>query len=245
MARERLQKILARTGIASRRKAEQLMLAGRVTVNGKIANQLGTKADAEVDHIKVDGKLIHCGSLPKFYFLAFKPQKMITSLADPQGRPTIADMLRSRKIRVRVFPVGRLDWDAEGLLLLTNDGELANKVMHPRTHLQKVYRVKVKGCPDEQNLQRVRKGIMIDKQVRTLPTKVEIERKGDSSTWLRVTLVEGRQHQIKKMFDRIGHPVRYIRRIAIGPLTLSYLHTGEIRRLTPIELRKLKKALGM
>lgn len=244
MPLERLQKILARAGIASRRKAEQLMLAGRVTVNGKVVNRLGVKADPQTDHIKVDGKLIRSGVTPKHYYVAFKPPRMITSLADPQGRPTIADLLRNQKIRVRVFPVGRLDWDAEGLLLLTNDGELANKVMHPRTHLPKVYRIKVKGYPSEEKLQRIQKGMVLDR-IRTLPAKVSVEQKGDTNTWLRVTLVEGRQHQIKIMFDRIGHPVRHIRRIAIGPLTLSHVRTGEIRRLTPVELQRLKKALGM
>jgi len=245
MALERLQKILARAGIASRRRAEQLMLEGRVTVNGKVANKLGMRADAEMDHIKVNGKLLHPGSVPKHYYVAFKPQRMITSLADPEGRPTIADMLRIRKIRVRVFPVGRLDWDADGLLLLTNDGELANRVMHPRTHLPKVYRVKVKGHPSEQVLERLRKGVKIEKGVQTLPAKVIKESVTEGNTVFQVVIMEGRHHQLKKMFERVGHPVRAIRRIAIGSLSLGQLRKGEIRRLSNDELARLKKELGM
>jgi 23S rRNA pseudouridine2605 synthase len=245
MTTERLQKILSRAGIASRRKAEQLILEGRVMVNGKVVSQLGTKADSEIDHIKVDGKLLSARRIPKHYFIAFKPQRVITSLSDPQGRLTITDMLRNNKIGVKVFPVGRLDWDADGLLLLTNDGELANLVMHPRTHLPKIYRVKVKGCPSEKNLQRIQKGVMIDRGIRTLPAQVVVEQQSENYTWLRVTLVEGRQHQIKKMFARIGHPVRYIRRIAIGPLRLKQLQVGEIRPLTNTELARFKKTLGM
>lgn len=245
MALERLQKIIARAGIASRRRAEQLMLEGRVTVNGKVANKLGMRADAEVDHIKVNGKLLHSGSVPKHYFVAFKPQRMITSLADPEGRSTVADMLRAQKIRIRVFPVGRLDWDADGLLLLTNDGELANRVMHPRTHLPKIYWVKVKGHPSEQVLERLRKGVKIEKGVQTLPTKVIRERVTEGNTVFKVVLIEGRHHQLKKMFERLGHPVRAIRRIAIGSLSLGQLHKGEVRRLAPAELARLKKELGM
>jgi 23S rRNA pseudouridine2605 synthase len=245
MATERLQKILARAGITSRRKAEQLILEGRVAVNGKVVSQLGTKADSQTDHIKIDGKLLAARRVPRHYFIAFKPQRVITSLSDPHGRFTISDMLRSNKIRVRVFPVGRLDWDADGLLLLTNDGELANLVMHPRTHLSKVYRVKIRGCPSEKNLQHIQKGVMLDRGIRTLPAQVFIEQQKENTTWLRVTLVEGRQHQIKKMFAKIGHPVRHIRRIAIGPLRLKQLQVGEIRRLTDTELTRLKKTLRM
>ena len=245
MAQERLQKILARAGITSRRKAEQLILEGRVAVNGKVVSQLGTKADSNTDHIKVDGKLLSVRRIPKHYFIAFKPQRVITSLSDPQGRLTVSDMLRSNKIRVRVFPVGRLDWDADGLLLLTNDGELANLVMHPRTHLPKVYRVKVRGCPSEKDLQRIEKGMMIDRGIRTLPAQVRIDKQKENTTWLRVTLVEGRQHQIKKMFAKIRYPVRHIRRIAIGPLRLKQLQIGEIRPLTSTELVRLKKTLGI
>ncbi len=244
MAIERLQKILSRVGVASRRKAEQMITEGRVAVNGKIA-QLGAKADADRDHIKVDGKLLQIRSPRKFYFLVFKPRNMITSLTDPWGRPTIADLLRANKIRIRVFPVGRLDRDADGLLLLTNDGELANRVMHPRTHVQKVYRVKVMGHPQEKTLQRLRKGIRIERKSTTLPARVTLERKTEKCSWLCVMLTEGRHHQIKKMFERVQHPVLSIRRVALGPLRLGRLRPGDIRALTTTEIRRLRDAVEL
>ncbi len=243
MALERLQKIIARAGVASRRKAEQLIVQGRVKVNGKVIDKLGARADAEKDHIKVNGKLLRPLDVPKCYYLAFKPVQVITSLDDPQGRTTVTDLLHANKIRVRVFPVGRLDWDADGLLLLTNDGELANRVMRPRTHLPKTYRVKVKGHPSEQALEKLRKGIKIQEGVQTLPTKIITERETEGNTVFKVILIEGRHRQLKKMFERIGHPVRTIRRIAIGPLSLGRLRKGEVRRLTNDELSCLKEAL--
>lgn len=244
MAVERLQKILSRAGVASRRKAEQMIVEGRVAVNGKVA-QLGAKADAERDHIKVDGKLLKTRAPRKFYFLAFKPRNMITSLADAQGRSSIADLLRANKIRVRVFPVGRLDWDADGLVLLTNDGELANRVMHPRTHVPKVYRVKIMGHPQEKTLQRLRKGIRIERKTMTLPARVTLERKTEKCSWLCVVLTEGRHHQIKKMFERVHHPVLSIRRVALGPLRLGRLRPGGIRALTTTEIRRLRDAVRL
>lgn len=243
MGLERLQKIIARAGITSRRKAEQLILQGRVKVNGKVVDKLGARADVDNDHIKVDGRLLRPLDVPKCYFLAFKPGQVITSLDDPQGRTTVADLLRANRIRLRVFPVGRLDWDADGLLLLTNDGELANRVMHPRTHLPKIYRVKVKGHPSERALERLRKGIKIQGGVQTLATKIIRERETEGNTVFKVILIEGRYRQLKRMFERIGHPVRTIRRIAIGPLSLGRLRKGEVRRLTHDELLCLKKAL--
>jgi pseudouridine synthase len=245
MAEERLQKILARAGIASRRAAEQLMLDGRVTVNGQRADRLGMHADPDRDQIKVNGRLI--ASLlagPRQYFLAFKPRNMITTLSDPEGRPTIADLLQDHGIRARVYPVGRLDWDADGLLILTNDGELANQVMHPRTHLPKLYRVKVRGVPDDRDLDRVRRGVMIEPGVRTLPAEISVEELADDATWLRITLEEGRQNQLKRMFELIGHPVRRIRRLAIGPLRLGRLKVGQVRPMTEDDLHKLRKAIG-
>ncbi|MBP7148025.1 MAG: rRNA pseudouridine synthase [Acidobacteria bacterium] len=249
MAEERLQKILARAGVASRRAAEKLMREGRVVVNGQVASQLGTKADAERDYIRVDGVRIKPTRLraggARHYYVAFKPREMITSLSDPEGRPTVADLLRSRGVRARVYPVGRLDWDADGLLLLTDDGELANRVMHPREHLPKVYRVKVRGVPDDRALDRVRRGVTIEPGVRTLPAEVSLETTGDNASWLRVVLVEGRQHQIKKMFERVGHPVRRIRRMAVGPLRLGRLKVGDVRPLTEVELLALRRAVGL
>ncbi|MDQ7006272.1 MAG: pseudouridine synthase [Acidobacteriota bacterium] len=246
MSAERLQKILARAGIASRRGAERMIEEGRVTVNGKVVTRLGTQADPEQDHIKVDGKLLLAGRQgPRRYFLAFKPRRMITSLADPEGRPTVADLLRAARIRARVFPVGRLDWDADGLLLLTNDGDLAQKVLHPRQHMPKTYRVKVKGHPDERTLQRLRKGVVLDRGRRTLPAEIRRESDLEGASWLQVTLVEGRPNQIKRMFEQVGHPVRRLRRVAIGPLRLGRLRVGEVRELSERELIRLRRATGM
>lgn len=242
MAAERLQKILARAGIASRRHAEKLMLEGRVLVNGQVANRMGMLADPETDHIRVDGKLLRFEKTPRYYFLAFKPREMITSLSDPEGRPTIADLLEAHRIRTRVYPVGRLDWDADGLLLLTDDGDLAYRVMHPRTHLPKVYEIKVRGVPGDRALDRVRRGVTIEPGLRTLPAEVEILETNENASKIRVVLVEGRQNQIKKMFERVGHPVRRIRRTALGPLRLGRMKAGEVRPLTPREIQALRRA---
>lgn len=237
MALMRLQKIISQAGIASRRHAEELIQQGKVTVNGAIA-RIGMKADPDIDHIKVKGKLITRPRVPKIYLIGNKPRNVITSLEDPQGRPTIAHMLQANKIRVRVFPVGRLDWDAEGLLLFTNDGDLAHLITHPRTHFSKVYHVKVRGVPSEEKLERLRRGIVLDGK-RTLPARIEIERTLQSSTLLRMTLVEGRQNQIKRMCERIGHSAISITRIAIGPLRLGNLGRGKVRSLTDNERKKL------
>ncbi len=245
MPEERLQKILARAGIASRRAAEQLMLEGKVTVNGARADRLGMHADPNRDDIRVGGKKVTgLAGTPRHYFLAFKPRQMITTLSDPEGRATIADLLRDNGIRVRVYPVGRLDWDADGLLLVTDDGDLANRVMHPRSHLPKVYKVKIKGVPEERDLDRVRRGVMIDKGSRTLPAEIAVEELGEDNATLRVTLVEGRQNQIKRMFELIGHPVRRLRRLEIGPLKIGKLKPGQVRPLTDVELSRLRKALA-
>lgn len=241
----RLQKILARAGIASRRHAEELMRTGRVLVNGQVADRMGTTADPEKDHIRVDGKLLRLENAVRHYFAAFKPREMITSLSDPEGRTTVADLLAAHRIRHRVYPVGRLDWDADGLLLITDDGDLAFRVMHPRTHLPKVYEVKVRGAPDQRALDRVRRGVTIEPGLRTLPAEVELLETGENNSHLRVVLVEGRQNQIKKMFERVGHPVRRIRRTALGPLRLGRMKVGEIRELTPREIAQLRRAAGL
>lgn len=243
MALERLQKIIARAGLASRRKAEQLILDGRVKVNGRVIDKLGVRADASKDHIKVNGRLLHFKKVPNKYFLAFKPVHVITSLKDPQGRPTIDDLLRANKIRARVFPVGRLDWDADGLLLLTNDGDLANQVMHPRKHLQKKYRVRVKGHPDSKALAKLSSGVTIS-GIKTLPAQIHKESNTKKTTVLEIVLEQGRYHQIKLMLEHIGHKVLNIRRIAIGPLKLRGMRKGQIRKMTMNELRSLKKELS-
>jgi 23S rRNA pseudouridine2605 synthase len=238
----RLQKIISQAGIASRRHAEEWIQQGKVTVNGAIA-RIGMKADPDIDHIKVKGKLITRPHVPKIYLIGNKPRNVITSLEDPQGRLTIAHMLKANKIRVRVFPVGRLDWDAEGLLLFTNDGDLAHLITHPRTHLSKVYHVKVKGRPSEEKLERLRRGIVLDGK-RTLPARIEVERTLQSSTLLCMTLIEGRQNQIKRMCERIGHSAISITRIAIGSLRLGTLPRGKVRALADDERKKLLRCIG-
>lgn len=240
---ERVHKIIARAGLASRRAAEQLMREGRVSVNGEVIKEPGVQADPERDHIRVNGKLLRPATRDRSYFAAFKPRDMVTTLDDPEGRPTVRDLLQRARIKARVYPVGRLDWDADGLLLFTDDGDWAQRVMHPRHHLPKLYRVKVKGSPTEPVLEKLRRGIHLEPGVRTAPAGIEIERASEGTSWVRVTLVEGKQNQIKRMFERIGHPVRRLRRIAIGPLVLGKMHVGEVRPLTPLELFKLDRAL--
>lgn len=242
MPLERVHKIIARAGVASRRRAEQLMREGRVTVNGELVEQPGAQADPQQDAIKVNGKLLHPDRGQPRYLALFKPRQVVTSLHDPEGRPTVADLLRRHKVRDRVFPVGRLDWDADGLVLLTDDGELANRIMQPRSHLRKVYRVKVRGVPSERELDRVRRGVVLERGQRTRPAEVEVEGPAGSNTWLRVALVEGKQNQIKRMFARVGHPVRKLRRLSIGPVGLGKLAPGELRELSEREVRRLREA---
>lgn len=246
MPQERVHKIISRAGIASRRRAEELMREGRVTVNGQLVERPGAVADAAQDAIKVDGKLLRQPGQEGFrYLVMFKPRRMVTSLQDPEGRPTVADLLRRHRIRQRVYPVGRLDWDADGLLLLTDDGDLANLIMQPASHLPKIYRVKVKGTPTERSLDRVRRGVMLEEGWKSRPADVEVDERAGTTTWLRVTLVEGRQNQIKRMFARIGHPVRRLRRVGLGPLNLGKLKPGDMRELSPAEVARLRSAAGL
>jgi 23S rRNA pseudouridine2605 synthase len=243
MTLERVHKIIARAGVASRRKAEELMREGRVTVNGRLVERPGEQADPERDAIKVNGKLLATpGGQPR-YLAMFKPRRTMTSLEDPEGRPTITDLLRRHRIKGRVYPVGRLDWDADGLVLLMDDGELANRIMQPASHVRKVYRVKVKGRPSDKDLDRVRRGLVLEPGQRTLPAEVRVEQVSETTTWLRVALVEGKQNQIKRMFARIGHPVRKLRRISIGPIGLGKLKPGDVRELTQREVDRLRDAV--
>jgi pseudouridine synthase len=245
MASERLQKIIARVGITSRRKAEELIIQGRVRVNGKICDRLGIKVDPDRDVVAVNGTVISNTRTPRRYFLAYKPKNMITSLSDPKERPTITELLRTHGIKTRVYPVGRLDWDAEGLLLLTNDGDIAHRVMHPRTHLEKVYMVKVQGHPAGSDIRLLRRGVRISPQIKTLPAKIVIDKRGKTHVWFRVSLREGRQNQIKRMFAAVGHTVLHIKRIAIGPLNIGRLRVGDMRPLTTREFGLLKRSLDM
>ena len=241
MPAERLQKIIAAAGVASRRKAEELITSGRVQVNGKMVTELGTKADAEQDHIRVDGKLLR-GPERYSYIVLNKPKGYVTTVSDPEKRPTVMDLVRS--VRGRVYPVGRLDWASEGLLLLTNDGELANALMKASSNVPKTYVVKVAGQPEESKLEKLRRGVSIaekgGRRVRTAPARIKLIREGDNP-WLEVTIVEGRNRQVRKMFEEVGHHVEKIRRVQYGPLSLD-VPPGEFRSLSLEEVAKLKKA---
>jgi 23S rRNA pseudouridine2605 synthase len=295
MPSERLQKIIAAAGIASRRRAEEMISSGVVEVNGQIVTELGSKADPERDHIRVNGKLLR-GAERHIYLLMNKPKGYVTTVSDPEGRPTVMNLLRG--IRTRVYPVGRLDYASEGLLLLTNDGELAHALTKASSHVQKVYLVKVAGVPDQAGLEKLRRGLMIpqgrvqapgdgarardddndgdgkdrlsapervrnarreknglsrmgegrrgsktQERVRTAPARIRLVRESDNP-WYEVTLLEGKNRQLRKMFEEIGHHVEKIRRVRYGPLTLD-IPPGEFRRLTPGEVGKLKHAAGI
>jgi pseudouridine synthase len=237
---QRLQKILSDFGIASRRKAEELIKEGRVTVNGQIA-QLGQKADPEKDYIKVDGKLL-IRPEPKVYYAFYKPRKVITSLIDPQGRLTIKNFLKG--IKFKVYPVGRLDYDSEGLLILTNDGELAYRVMHPSSEIEKTYLVKVDGIIEPETIEKLRKGIKIEGKL-AIPVSVNFIKTLKANSWIKITLHEGRKRQIRKMLERVGHPVIRLIRISIDGIKLGELKPGEYRALTKEEIEELKKKAGL
>ena len=238
MAQERLQKILAQAGIASRRQAEKIITEGRVTVNGTVITELGSKADIETDHIKVDGKLLHA---PKrlLYLALNKPRGTVTTVSDPEGRETVMDLVRG--VRERVYPVGRLDYHSEGLLLLTNDGDLANRIMSAHTHLTKTYLVKVTGELSGEDAQRFRDGVPLSGR-RTLPAGLKLLRPAENP-WYEVRITEGRNNQIRLMFKHFGKLVEKLKRISIGPLQLGSQKTGEFRHLTDEEIRKLKRAV--
>jgi 23S rRNA pseudouridine2605 synthase len=238
MAAERLQKIIAAAGIASRRKAEQLISGGLVSVNGKIVTELGSKADSEHDHIRVNGKLLR-GAERHIYLLMNKPKGYVTTVSDPEHRPTVMDLLRG--IGARVYPVGRLDYASEGLLLLSNDGDFAHRMMKAASHVPKTYMVKVAGTPKTEGLARLREGISIPsekgRRVRTAPAKIRVI-KESANPWYEVTLTEGRNRQIRRMFEEIGHHVEKIKRVRYGPLELD-VHPGEFRKLTAEEVKRL------
>jgi 23S rRNA pseudouridine2605 synthase len=236
--KERIQKILARCGIASRRKAEEMVLEGRVTVNGRVAT-IGMKADFEKDHIKVDGRLVTRFE-PKVYIMFNKPGKCITSMYDSEGRVTIKDFLKG--IKTNVFPVGRLDYDSEGLILLTNDGELANAILHPRGEIPKTYLVKIKGVLEEGDIQKLERGVKLEDGF-TAPARVKKVRKGEVNSWVEITIHEGRKHQVKRMLERVGHLVLKLKRVKINGLVLGRLPVGTYRYLTIEEIKKLKETV--
>jgi pseudouridine synthase len=230
---ERLQKILARAGFASRRGAEQLMLEGRVTVNGERVRELGTKADLETDDVRVDGVRVKAPKAP-VYIVLNKPRGVVTTRKDPEGRSTVMDLVPRL---AGLFPVGRLDVTTEGLILLTNDGAFAERVSHPRYEVPRVYHAKVHGIPEAETLARLRRGVRVDGQKLTADRVRVLE--ADNNAWLEITLHEGRQHEVKRLLEAVGHPVSKLRRVAIGPLTARGLKVGQFRSLTPQEVRRL------
>lgn len=234
MPEERLQKILSTAGIASRRKAEQMMVEGRVTVNGAVVTELGSKADIERDHIKVDGKLLH-EPTRRVYIALNKPDAVMSTVEDPQRRTTVIDLLRG--VRDRVYPVGRLDYHSEGLILLTNDGEFANAITAARSHVPKTYMVKANGSLTLEQEEEFRRGIPLSGK-RTAPAGLRVMRRGENP-WYEVRLIEGRNQQIRTMFKHFGLLVEKLRRIRIGNLDLGNLKPGEFRALTPLEVKKL------
>lgn len=237
----RLQKIISAAGIASRRAAEKLIEEGRVQVNGTTVTELGTKADPEVDDIRVDERRVKHAQRHR-YFLLNKPRGYVTTRSDPEHRPTVLDLLKG--VREYVYPVGRLDFDSEGLLILTNDGDLAATLTHPKHEVERVYEAQVVGVPDAHDIERLSRGIVLEGR-RTAPAQVELLRErrteGDTSV-LRITIHEGRTRQVRKMADAIGHPVRTLKRVRIGPLADKNLKLGTYRELTPEEVRKLRHA---
>jgi 23S rRNA pseudouridine2605 synthase len=259
MPAERLQKIIAAAGIASRRKAEELITSGLVSVNGKTVTELGSKADLAHDQVKVNGQVLS-GPERHVYLLVHKPKGYVTTVTDPEGRPTVLDLVRG--VGSRVYPVGRLDYLSEGLLLLTNDGELAQKLMHASTHVPKTYLVKISGKASEDEIEKLRRGIMLPAErkplkapvgaapksaqrrkseaVRTAPSRIKLLREA-ANPWYEVTLVEGRNRQIRRMFEEIGHHVEKIKRVMYGPLQLD-VEAGKFRHLNAKEVTHLKAA---
>lgn len=251
MPAERLQKIIAAAGVASRRHAEQLIEQGRVSVNGQIVSELGSKADPEHDHIRIDGKPLR-GRERHVYLVLNKPKGYVTTVADPEGRPTVMDLVRG--IDARVYPVGRLDFGSEGLLLLTNDGALVERLTHASSHVSKTYVVKVSGKPAAEAIERLRRGVILrpqarpgrptprqEKAVKTAPAKIRLLREAENP-WYEVTLFEGRNRQIRRMFEQVGHHVEKIRRVRYGPLELD-VEPGQHRELSVREVEQLRAAV--
>lgn len=246
MPSERLQKIIAAAGIASRRKAEELITQGRVAVNGHTTTELGSKADPEHDHIKVDGKALRPAER-HIYLLLNKPKGYVTTVSDPEGRPTVMDLVKS--VGGRIYPVGRLDYASEGLLLLTNDGELANYLTRASSQVPKTYLVKVSGRPAEDNIEKLRRGIRIGRrpgasnrgaeQAHTAPAQIRLTKDAENP-WYEVTLHEGKNRQIRRMFEEIGHHVEKIKRVRYGPLTLD-VEPSQFRHLASNEVKALRR----
>lgn len=242
----RLNKVLSQAGVASRRLADELISQGRVVVNGKVVDALGAKADPTRDFIKVDGRRLKFTD-PKQYYLLYKPQGVVSTRSDPQHRPTVIELLQKLGVKGYFYPVGRLDYDSEGLLLLTNDGDFAEVVTHPRHQLQRAYEVRVLGVPDDHELDRLRKGVVIDGQ-RTLEASVSLRKvmKGTRGpeAIVEIVITEGRNRQVRHMCDAIGHPVIQLKRTRIGSLTIGTLRPGKARSVGPEEIKALTRRVG-
>jgi len=235
MVGERLQKIIAQAGLASRRDAEKMILAGRVSINNQIVKQLGSKADISKDEIRLDGMLIYA-ELDKIYVMLNKPSGYVTTLRDPQNRPIVTDLLPTDV--VRVFPAGRLDYDSQGLLLMTNDGDFAQKLIHPRFRIPKIYYVKIKGRISNSEFRLLQAGIELE-DGKFQPEDVQVTKVNEKSTWLAITLISGKNRIIRRAFEALGHDVAELVRTRIGNLELGNLKTGAFRFLTKAEIKKL------
>jgi 23S rRNA pseudouridine2605 synthase len=240
---ERLQKLIARAGLASRREAERWIREGRVSVNGQRIDRPGVRVDPARDRVLVDGKPLRIEPA-RAYFVFHKPPGLVVTLRDPHGRPHLGQLLEEMGETRRLFPVGRLDFHSEGLLLLTNDGELANRLMHPRFGVEKRYLAKIGGQPSGPELDRLRRGIVLDGR-RTLPARVEIVRRLGRKAWVEVAIHEGRYRQVRRMFEAVGYRVEKLVRTRFGPLALGSLPRGAIRPLSPKELKALRRAVAL
>jgi 23S rRNA pseudouridine2605 synthase len=234
MVTERLQKVLAAAGVCSRRQAESLISAGRVSVDGEVITTLGSKVDPDRQRISVDGRPLPRPGL--VYILLNKPRGYVTTMHDPQGRPLVTSLLRG--VKERVFPVGRLDLDTEGALLLTNDGELAQKILHPSNEIDRTYVARVSGSPAPEKLASLRQGIMLEGR-KTWPARLKVLERTEDATRIEITIHEGRKRQVRKMFAAIGHPVLALTRTAYGRLALGNLALGHFRQLTVADLKKI------
>jgi len=240
---ERLQKILSRAGLASRREAERWIVEGRITVNGAVVRKLGSQADPNKDSIKVDGKRIKSSASP-LYYAFHKPPGVITTLNDPQHRPDLTPYLTRLGEKRRVFPVGRLDYNTTGLLLLTNDGELAMRLSHPRFGVTKVYRVKLSACPTPDDFAILRQGIRLEDGI-AAPAQARVVEKLKTNAWVEIEVREGRKREVRRMFEALNYFVEKLVRIRVGPVDLGRLPLGELRPLSLSEIKSLKVAVGL
>lgn len=236
MSSQRLQKFLAQAGIASRRKAEKLIEAGRVRVNGKRVTQQGTKVVPHKDRVEVDGKLVH--QERRVYWLMNKPQGLVSTVTDPQKRPTVMSLVR--KVKQRIFPVGRLDIQTEGALLLTNDGALTNKLLHPKNKVKKIYKARLRGQVLDETLDLLKNGVPLEDGV-TAPAQVKVTARTSAATWIEISIHEGRNRQVRRMAETVGHPVLRLIRVTFAGLSIHDMRIGTVRELSKKEVATLKK----